>query len=418
MDEMLCINILESDIQALYRNITMIKILSVNDKDFDFHSHMIDSELCYLLSGRCKDTTLTKLGPQGKIGIPYLLTNSQSGLFVVKTSPFNKRFTFGFIPKVYENSKCFGLVNNKYIGLDEFTNETIVGYVIHDLYRGYDMINLGQDFAVLYYYGGICNNLGCDIIEYCDLGTLHDMVTSYKTIQYRGLYNVNDPITSQLTTKILINENVLKIILSQVVAGLHFLIEHIQFVSGDLKPDNIFVISQEVKGTYKSLDVSGNFKCKIADFGKSSCTLKRNDDSIRIYNQSYLANTYDNIFSFTPNILNDPLNGPYYIVDETFAVQILPRLRHSFIPYYRSFDYYTFMISLLLIESYYYSFFSSVKLINKFWVPMWITIQEAVNMQNIIYELMTTRTYFGYEDVIDLLRNKRLRCSVVDTIVS
>ncbi len=424
MNDIPCVHILDPNIQALYRNVTLIKVLSINDKDFDFHSHMIDSELCYLLSGQCQDIALTKLGPQGKIGIPYLLTNNASNygspmLLVAKTTPFNKRFTFGVNSLIPSNNSCFGLTNKEYIGLDEFTNETVVGYIIHDLYQQTDQIKIGHDFAVLYYYGGICGklNLGCDIIEYCDLGTLHDMAVSTKTIGYRGLYNVSDPITGEVSTKILIHENVLKTILNQVASGLHFLITNIQFVSGDLKPDNILVISQQVKGQYKSLDVSGSFKCKIADFGKSSCTIKKGSDAIRIYNQSYLANTYENLFSFKPNIYFDINGESYYIVDETFAVQILPRLRHSSLPYYRSFDYYTFMVSLLLLEEYYYTFFSGTTLINKYWVPLWLNIEDATEMQNIIYERMITKERFGYESVIDILRDKRLRCSVIDTIV-
>ena len=429
--------------------VTLENLFNINKEDVNnlYGSIVGDSNVCCLLDENCINIQQRPLGPKGKVGVPYFITYKGRENYVSKFSPFRKEVHYKDYPPVSlkkimrsENIECMSMEIEElhYLGLDEFTNEMCIGYLIQEAFKySSTMLQNNMYFGVEYINGSTCNRTGIHVMEYCDLGNLRDFIGRGKegtdlyeyienyTREFKYYQEIDISKFSEDVNIInvfheidILNEIYLEPILSQVTAALHYLNETIEFTSGDLKTENIFVKSETVTGMYGFLRMTAPFKCKIADYGKSSCTFTTNQgERLRIYNWSRLADYYLKVKDFTPKIRKENTTS-YYIVDEFFMAETYVYLRHMGIPYYRSFDYYTFLISLLVIPEYYYSFFNS-SLVYKFWDRVWINEEENQKMRRRVFKAMRNnkRGRYGYDDIVKLLKGRKLMCSAIKKVV-
>jgi serine/threonine protein kinase len=418
-----CYGLLDKDLHSSSKKIVMRRVRHLDEVDNDFHGIMVDPTLCKLLSSDCPDLQVKALTDGGKVSTPYLIS-SRDVEIVAKVSKFERAAAYrSDNPDVIRSQgNCFNSKTYKpgssNLGLDEFTSETIVAYAVEEALDSSGMTANGHDLAVKYFYSGVCNKVGINLMEYCELGTLRDLATSRSTMEYRDYYTINDPIIKKQTTTSAVKPEIVRAIFSQVVAVMHALAQEISFSSGDLKLENVLVTAKPVKGTYMSLDLSSPIKCKISDFGKSSCRIRRHDGtSLHIYNYNRAADLYLRASPFTPKVKMDNSGVYYYVVDSMFTSKTSAQMRHAGAEYYGSFDYYTFLFTVLSIPEYYYTFFSTKSLVDKFWSIAWLTEEEDVKAQIDVHRRMLQGKRVGLNDAIEMLRGRRLICGLLDRIV-
>lgn len=391
-----------------------------------------NSHICCIINENCENIIeQTLLDSTGKVGIPYLLNYGNGKKYIAKISSFGKEIHFRNKPpisvkkiKKSRDIECMSIEIEelKYLGLDEFTNEILIAYIIEEVFLN-PMMNK-MYFGVKYLNGSICDNKGIHVMEYCDLGNLRQFIYDKNIEKYKE-ENVMVPIYGLNSLSVIKKEH-LTSILSQVTTALHYLNETIEFTSGDLKVENIFVKKINTSGRYGFLNNDSDFRCKIADYGKSSCTFTSDiGERIRLYNWNKLSSYYLMIKDFNP-IIRKENRKSYYIVDEFFVNETLVYLRHMGIPYYRSFDYYTFIISLLLIPEYYYGFFriGNEDIIERFWNRIWINDNERNKIERKLEKAMRSSIRigkesrrYGYIKIITLLQDRKLMCSALKQVV-
>lgn len=343
-----------------------------------------------------------------------------------------------------------------YLGCDEFTNEMLVAGILDDFFSGDETPSYqgqtpgkksntsnghlsgsqnGWDFhgyfkPYLRYHGStICQDnipptysgaspVGAHLMEWGDYGSLLDFVDNPDTADYRQLEKVVDSKGKSSLVEI-INPEFLYIIIKQVIATLHLLQATFAFNHGDLRANNILVSSDSARGYHAGVDISGPFSCKISDYGKVSLTIPTEIGPTRIYNRSWFADRYLYMMPFKPQI-NIQRSGdssreePFFIIQDLLNVQLYSRIRHMGLPFYLSFDTYTFLMSLLSIPQYYYSFFSTPELVKKVWDPLWFG-DDGRHIQ----DKLRLAVEKGRSDlpILDLLRGLRLRCDATQRLV-
>lgn len=419
-----------------------------------------EQSICCLLNtednNTCRGKNLGYLGKKGKVAIPYLIEIGDSN-FILKTS------TPGQLTLIYSNeppsslssfkqviskspSTCGypSLDKLKYLGGDEFTNEMLIGAILtryidnwnntsHDDDGNDD--DISNDFSfypcVDYFASSICSTstkshpVGVHLLEFADLGTLHDFVTSQETEKYRCSLNTGncgslhyEISRSKLGNNIIFDvmkPEIILTIIRQIVSALDSLQNVLYFNHGDLKAANIFVSSTPSTGQYKGVDITAPFTCKIADYGKSSLTIKTNEGDCRLYNRTWLADRYLYLKPFTPNIYLE--KGEPFFTIKGMVPHLYSRTRHMGLPFYLSFDTYCFIVSILLIPSFYYSFFETKKLIDKVWSPLWFEKEGSIIRQRILAYHNNPGEAQSMATIVELLRDLKLRCNATKILM-
>jgi hypothetical protein len=381
----------------------------------------------------CPELNIVPLGVRGKIGVPYIIKkigNTQQ--LVVKISEIQNVYSnYKILPptsisdidtlqKYNPNpiKQCLTKIpieNIRYLASDEFTNETLISYILNILTYKY----LLPPLFVKHYQGAICSDgnslYGLNIMENCDLGALDKLPDNIKFSKYINEYIVFDD--GREILEYLIDSDIILQLLTQITSGLHMLQNYLVFISGDLKAGNVFVKSQPINTTYMGIKLIAPFTCKIADYGKSSCMYPMNNGTyLRFYNESILSNIYLSFDPFVPEIQHIS-NDYYYIVDHTFVSQVYTRTMHMGVPFYKSFDFYTVLVSMLTLPAFYYMFFSDNKLKSIFWDPIWYDVNEASEANHRIRQHMIENKGRSISDAIIILRGLKLKCNALNIVL-
>lgn len=234
---------------------------------------------------------------------------------------------------------------------DNFSNQTIIHMLMETILspyhnRGYvyqyDAFICGAPSA-LSYENTLGNYVGYNIMEYANHGDLS---------------NYFEKLLTPLTTEIVDD------ILGQLFTTLNILTQpEYSFVHSDLKAKNVFVMEEP----------DGNIIYKIADYDKASITWR----GVRFYNRGPigaevakttsetlatttqglfglfgqpLRETKSEIFGYLPN--PSTKDGIAYYKIPTLANTALA-IRHNAIPFYKSYDVYTFLFSLMMEPPFY-----------------------------------------------------------------
>ena len=413
-----------------------------------------DPQTCCLLrnddkeSQTCPGVNHGYLGRRGKVGVPYLVEVNDETLILKTSQPGQLSLIYREKPpssiRSFEETirqaptRCgFPDISDlRYLGADEFTNEMLIGIILTSFIKNWNEQTRNNFYPLVEYIASsVCldNNpglpitssrpIGIHLMEFANLGTLIDLSKSPETEQYRQVSKVYDPSSEyreNITIEVVKVEVIFQVI-RQVIASLHLIQNEFDFNHGDLKIANIFVSSQPAEGEYEGLDISAPFTCKVADYGKSSLTIETEKGPCRIYNRSWLADRYLNLNPFTPLINIERvgfIGEPFFIIQGLLTVHLYTRTRHMGIPFYLAFDTYSFLISLLLIPGFYYSFFNTPQLVEKIWNPLWFGRDAALMQQAILDFLDDPKKAQSISTVLDLLKGVRLRCNATNILLN
>ena len=369
-----------------------------------YSGRYLNSIICQLTSDK---TRLKPLGPSGKIGIPYLLTIDKDEdmieEYILKRSHINFDINLRESPPTtlsiltkYQDllASCHmdsieNLENLDYLGLDEFTNEVMIAYILDYLLSQIELPTyLRHDL------GFTCGSYGYNLMEYADMGTLDRVDDDNKW----GMYYVDGIVDSEI----------IWLIIQQLVITLHYLESTVDYIHGDGKSANIFISSEPCFIKYYNIIVDSPITCKIGDYGKSSLTF----NNIRIYNHNRGADAYLRLDPFVPRIeLTTP---PSYMITRSTSIQLYTRLRHMGVPYYRGYDIYAFIVSMLLHPMIFGGFFRDGRM-RGLWEVMWFEEDTEMMYQRILRAKSVETHSFGV--IYKMLKNVRLKCPITSILL-
>jgi hypothetical protein len=375
----------------------------------------------------CGVSSLSVLDATGKTSQPYILTlgSNKYVLKIITTGApeivFNTESPSSSKNVPVGSCNYKDLSNYSYIGADEFTNEFIIGYLLDYIFTYFSN---GLKGYVNFYTVTTCSaaetfgqtNYQIIMMEYCDLGALSNISIRPEFsgfLEYK-MFNINNVNTNVTVIK---RDSFLDIY-KQILVSLDFLQESIQFVHGDLKLSNIFVKSEQYAVNYKGINIQSNYIFKLGDYGKSSLTMILTDhqQAYRFYNQSSLATIFYKFSSFKPKISSE-YNESYYTIDNLTTASIYADLRHMGIPFYQTFDTYSFIISLLLIPEVFRMVFTTPDIQAIFWNELWFS-DETSKMYNRVRKAIQNGAATGMATVLDILKDVKLKCNITTKLIN
>lgn len=263
---------------------------------------------------------LKLLGPKGKVGIPYKYykCNDPNAITIYKSSKMKR-----IILKKH-------IINQtKYCGLDEFTNESFIGYMIEDLIKEHKYITKSY---VKQYGAYVCPNtsLVYNHMELCDLGDMS-----------RKIDTSNLNLTQKKFCK---NKmNIVSHALLQVSSIITFLQKNASYSHGDLKAGNVFIKNESTITKYGQHEIESPITFKIADYGKNCITVKNH----RLYNYNIVSKFLIN-YNFMKNKNSIVLNKYKYVPNYYRSQLIYAHMRHIGSSIMGDIDIYIFVLSLIL----------------------------------------------------------------------
>lgn len=214
-----------------------------------------------------------------------------------------------------------------FVGLRNFTLDVIATYIINNLF--YSQLKVAS--TAHEYAASICPKFGIQLFELANGGDLNSFVTSTKNITLLEKYGY----IQKIGDISLIRRDMLQGMLLQIMTTLLYAKKRINFLHNDLKADNVLI-------SYKIDEKTGKirFQTKVADFGKSS--VKLGNTVIHEHSQTEF-DKYDDYFD--DNRTYQVPRNFIFIKNKKMAL------------YYQYFDVYVFFISLLLVPTYFNTFF-------------------------------------------------------------
>lgn len=418
---------------------TMYKV--VRKKLYSPYMFIDEPSLCCLISGVefpnikraawpevCSKSKIEPIAKKGKVSEPHVVSVGKDK-YVLKV--LKMRWPkMDFFPSAPTSSKYIsqksGLCNIKdvseysYISSDEFTNELLIAYLLEIVFAESD--NLTN--FVKYYSGTICTgkwhltgqyNYSALLMEYCDMGSLDNLGLGEKFKEMRAVKEIRD--FNEVNNYELVKSQDVLNIFHQVLASLHYLQKQVQFVHGDLKVANIFVCSKPFNANYKGLAMKAPYTIKLGDYGKSSITMYMTKDKkpFRFYNRSRLSDAYLALMSFKPNV-SIYNNEQYYEIGTISNAQMFAHYRHMGVPFYQTFDTYTFIVSYLLIPQVFYAVFTDPKLKGIIWDPLWAP-DESSKAYSLIMKELRNKDSMSIKTPLNILRKLRLKCDITNNLV-
>lgn len=323
----------------------------------------------------------------GKIGSAYLMEDKTVAKVTSVPDIYStyKKIDSSYVPNSYKTCSPFRY-DLSYLASDEFTNESLIGLYLYQ--------QIHSPFYLKHYDAGTVGThdgqtYGINITEFCDLGTLKNPHTRLLKDGYVQPHHINN-------------------ILKQILVSIDLLQGSCGFIHSDLKAGNIFLKDEPVNISYGNVRIRSPYTCKIADYGKSSITI---DHKIRLYNSTTPSDFFLTFSKFRPEV-----DDKTYTINRSFNYQVNIDSRHAGIPYYKSFDFYTIILSLLTDEKFNVPFFSSRSLRKRYWDPLWTDRSDVDDVELALNSYLGTDT--GINEPIDMLKGKLLKCNVVSEIIS
>lgn len=416
----------------------IVKLLSLNSSVSTLYKTMNNGNLCCVVNGSCEYVNMTE---DGNV-IPHLTTvegvglvldndsdtDTQGNYLVVKSLPFKRDASITvshlFFNMLKVEQKAIQQVakldsddwnswesvdDTVFLGLDRLSNETLVGFIVRNIYDNGEFDSV-QDFILRYFWVSTCDSRGVILSELCDLGSISEVVEASSSL-------VMENVNGMRVWK----SSVLQGVISQVASALHYLSDNVMFSFCGLLSSSVLVQDETVTGFYNALTLDCPVKCKIGKLGKGSCTVTRLDGSkLRVfkYDRAVIDDlpTLDRL-SVEPD--SGVKNGVSLLIDDNFTKGAYPRMKSGGFPCPKSLDYYTFMISLLSVESSFISFFSNSALVERFWKPMWIgeDVNTAfVRLKELVYKKVNSTVTI--DDTMAFMSRLRMRSRALDLVVS
>lgn len=359
-----------------------------------------DNKLCCVMNtkGACIKSNIKYVG-SGRIGDVFSVT-SENKTYVIKAVKFNnvlmkkRNIDKSDIKNICEFPD---IKDYQYISCDEFTNEFMNGILISYLT---EHMKLNFNPFIKYYGVYICGDSTKE-------DTVSSDITGYILEEYADYGNLE-----QLKD---LNVNTVDGIMMQVIFGLDFLKRTQYFNHGDLKPANVLLMRKEMSGDYDGIHFKCPYTVKITDFDKSSITVNNKKGKIRIYNNSLFSNNFLTLSPFKQNI--KLFGGKRYYKFSTISHHSkYSYIRHMGIPFYMSYDIYTFIISFMLVPGVYDIVMNNEVLKSSYWDTLWVE-NESKMRKLVSKEVEKKRVHISYNTTIDLINDVKLKCDLVGDII-
>ena len=430
----------KNTINEIFLQIFLAKY-DMDDKKYILQQNIESHKLPFIFNSR--------LGPQGKIGTPYLITHQSTKTDIIMKISNNIRLNIDVVcapesnstclkcKQRQQNEKCFPNTQTiEYIvKSSEFINETIIGYVLNTIFfpkhisndqyvysspekqtpQPHELTNILNGELLedelgnsVYQIGHFQSNdkYGSNIMERADaeLDKLFDnkltyfnkIKMEYNDKKYYGCIPEHKDII--ITMLLLQLSNTLKIVADK-----------LGMIHGDLKAGNVFF---SIKPSYftvnyplnTSINIKTNIRLKIADYGKSSIIYK----GVRFYCEKPSLETIARLANIDDTVLLEP-NKDEYMVNNFIDSLMSSAVRHRECAYFRSIDLYCVIISLAM-QSPIFMYFYKDKGIS---AALFSTGDPLAKPPNINQEeLGSINTAFT------ILNKKQLKCGAIESCIS
>lgn len=295
----------------------------------------------------------------------------------------------------------------QYIGLDDFGNEAIIGELVRENVKsGINKIE----------FSGICGKYGLMMSDYWKLGNLWTFSRNIDKIKKDHKELFEDGI---------IKKKIITSIVSQVTSTLLTLQKNIEFLHSDLRVQNILV---DVK---KSEIVVG-----ISDFTNSSATMKSLNSSakkpIRIFNEYLISRVFpvgvDYKVKGTPDKncfqirvgsgqagtdLGACKNSFWWKLPSSFNSRMSLITSHTGLPFYKSYDFYVFMVTLMLCSDFYSAIVSYTEVKGIIWDSLWLSSELDKVTADVVKKIGEVPTL---DLVLSILNKYHMRCDAISLV--
>jgi len=109
------------------------------------------------------------------------------------------------------------------------------------------------------------------------------------------------------------------------------------------------------------------------------------------------------------------LNIDYYVIDNLFKAQTYAYSRHMGIPFYLTYDTYTFLISMMMSPSYRNIIFNDPSLRSGLWDILWV--REDDN-RRITHKVLNYEGDSKYGEIVNVLKGARLDCDMTTRLLN
>lgn len=404
-----------------------------------------NTDICCLIKGLDCNLVSDKINTvqSGKVGTTSVVTlknNKKIVLKIIQIKPFAVYYTYPVNPHPIIESSCVGHSNKvAFLGTDVFTNEYILANLLSYIFKSSGLPSLSVEHIT----SSICqdSNLGitgASVIEHANFGSVAILPTTLSFEKYFQTIPVSLMKTDGLHhTRVFTKDTILNIA-KQIVISYDYL-NNFDFNHSDSKISNALVFDTPTSFEYKGLTVNSPFTVKISDFDKASITVNiptstqngvdialppinstKNSpgdmpDFVRFFNKSFIADAYFKLFPFCPTVGN--INGEsFYKTDTTFNHQLFAQSRHTGLPFYRSYDIYTFMVSFLMMPEVFYLVFNDAELQIKLWEPLWFP-DDSSYMFVKIRDSVESNTDPSFNNVVSILSKIKLKCDISSSLI-
>lgn len=374
----------------------------------------------------------------------YKINVNSSETYAVKIRKMNK-FFLEFEPELRSLSliadkkelllRCnyTDISNYYFLKADVFTNELLISLFLNNYYTDPNINTFRLNGYAKHYIGTILNypneRYSLELMDYYP-STLSKIVYSSNFSPLTEIisgFNEQGPYTiASPKLQVLIN------ILIQVLCNLHFLQNQLQFLHGNLILDNIgidlqkpTVVNYAVENKAININLISTFSIFLLDFSTSSLAFSNNyygeTKGIKIYpissTGSILSSVLNFVFPFSPKI--EEIGGEsVFILDNSLNLTMLNDARNSGINFPFAFDVYVFMISIMLDRTFSHKILTDVNLKKDLWDVLWVEKKDAVDAYRKIYTIITGNKESNLENVLSILRGKKIRCNILEKLLT
>lgn len=416
---------------------------------FDGSPNELGSQLCCITKGNCK------YSGEASEWIPHVLENDGNAgahwvtikdhNYVVKSVNTIDRFSSykdkdifnladlrrSMVKNPEVTKTCIGVLGNfkyKYIGLDNFANEVINATIVDEAFSKDSKMPKLYNKIVSY---SLCGRAGLILMEEASHKDIQSFLTELSK-EDADIYQVK--VKGKTSTFSGVKRDVIIPLVKQSLAALDFLQKRVEFIHSELLASNVLVDDTKCKGTYEGVKLDGKYTAKIADYSHCACSItskKETDPKVRVFNEYRVTRFLPSIGEPSYQVKTKthqtcPINigsGQtcdnvfWWTLPSSFGVKTSLITQHSGMPFYRSYDAYTFIISLMLCPRFYYTVMSSenANLYQAIWASIWLP-KELEKVTRLVEKNKGEKITLSL--VLDIMSGLSLRCDALDVMLN
>jgi hypothetical protein len=284
---------------------------------------------------------------------------------------------------------------------------------------------LGQTPRTLSFYrtSRLSGITGLFLQEAPDLGRLSNLPYSTDLAHHRVETQVHE-YNGDVSIYDLIRPETVRQIMAQLLVALFRLQTYLQFQHGQLTVEDIWLSRDAVNVDIYGIPLVLDFTCKLSNLSAASLTqyLGPTHQPHRFYQRVPQLDRVNLPQPELTPIIGEYNGESYYLLPSSLSQAVIDRWRYLGYPFYSTFDTYTLIISLLLIPQFLYSIMTNASLRRTLWDPLWFPVDDNVMYYRILDQMGQRGNQStwdnrgeaapGFADIVDLLRNVRLKCQV------